>query len=42
DVRAALGMSLAVMAVLLCSALVLGLVRRLIPKEFSVPRISAF
>ena len=37
DVRAALGLSLAVMAVLLCSALVLGLVRRLIPKEALLP-----
>ena len=37
DVRAALGMSAAVMAVLLCSALVLGLVRRLIPKEALLP-----
>ena len=37
DVRAALGMSLAVMAVLLCSALVLGLVRRLLPKEALLP-----
>ncbi len=33
DVRAALGMSLAVMAVLLCSALVLGLLRKLIPAQ---------
>ena len=37
DVRAALGMSLAVMAVLLCSALVLGLVRRLLSKEALLP-----
>lgn len=33
DVRAALGMSAAVLGVLLCSALVLGLLRRLIPAE---------
>ena len=33
DVRAALGMSAAVLCVLLCSALVLGLLRRLIPVE---------
>lgn len=33
DVRAALGMSAAVVGVLLCSALVLGLLRRLIPAE---------
>ena len=33
DVRAALGMSAAVLCVLLCSALVLGLLRRLIPAE---------
>ena len=37
DVRAALGMSIAVMAVLLCSTLVLGLVRRLLPKEALLP-----
>ena len=39
DVRAALGMSLAVMAVLLCSALVLGLLRKLIPAEALLPAI---
>ena len=33
DVRAALGMSLAVLAVLLCSTLVLGLLRRLIRRS---------
>ena len=33
DVRAALGMSAAVLCVLLCSALVLGLLRKLIPTE---------
>ena len=33
DVRAALGMSAAVLGVLLCSALVLGLLRKLIPAE---------
>jgi electron transport complex protein RnfE len=33
DVRAALGMSAAVLCVLLCSALVLGLIRKLIPAE---------
>lgn len=33
DVRAALGMSLAVLFVLLCSALVLALLRRLLPAE---------
>ena len=33
DVRAALGMSAAVLCVLLCSALVLGLLRKLIPAE---------
>ena len=37
DVRAALGMSAAVMAVLLCSALVLGLIRRLLPEEALLP-----
>lgn len=37
DVRAALGMALAVMAVLLCSALVIGLIRRLVPKEALLP-----
>ena len=37
DVRAALGMSLAVLAVLLCSTLVLGLLRRLIPAEIRLP-----
>ena len=37
DVRAALGMSLAVMAVLLCSALLLGLLRKLIPAEALLP-----
>ena len=37
DVRAALGMSLAVLIVLLCSVLVLGLLRRLIPAEARLP-----
>ncbi len=37
DVRAALGMSLAVLAVLLCSTLVLGLLRKLIPGEIKLP-----
>lgn len=37
DVRAALGMSAAVMAVLLCSALLLGLLRKLIPAEALLP-----
>ncbi len=39
DVRAALGMSAAVMGVLLCSALVLGLLRKLIPAEFLLPAV---
>ena len=39
DVRAALGMSLAVMALLLSSALVLGLLRRLIPAEAVLPAV---
>lgn len=39
DVRAALGMSLAVMALLLSSALVLGLLRRLIPAEAMLPAV---
>ena len=39
DVRAALGMALAVMAVLLCSALVIGLLRKLIPAEALLPAI---
>ncbi len=39
DVRAALGMALAVMAVLLCSALVLGILRKLIPAEALLPAI---
>ncbi len=37
DVRAALGMSLAVMFVLLCSALVMGLLRKLIPAGAKLP-----
>ncbi len=37
DVRAALGMSVAVLGVLLCSALVLGLLRKLIPAEAKLP-----
>ena len=37
DVRAALGMSLAVLAVLLCSTVLLGLLRRLIPAEVKLP-----
>ena len=37
DVRAALGMSVAVLAVLLCSSLVLGLLRKLIPAEAKLP-----
>ena len=37
DVRAALGMSAAVMAVLLCSALVLGLIRKLLPEGALLP-----
>ena len=37
DVRAALGMSLAVLGVLLCSALVLGLLRKLLPAEALFP-----
>lgn len=37
DVRAALGMSAAVLGVLLCSALVLGLLRKLIPAEARLP-----
>ena len=40
DVRAALGMSIAVMGVLLCSALVLGLLRRLIPAEARLAAIA--
>ena len=39
DVRAALGMALAVMAVLLCSALVIGLLRKLIPAEALLPAV---
>ena len=37
DVRAALGMSLAVLVVLLCSTVLLGLLRRLIPAEVKLP-----
>jgi len=37
DVRAALGMSLAVLLVLLCSTLLLGLLRKLIPAEAKIP-----
>ena len=37
DVRAALGMSAAVLGVLLCSALLLGLLRKLIPAEAKLP-----
>lgn len=37
DVRAALGMSLAVLLVLLCSTVLLGLLRRLIPAEVKLP-----
>lgn len=37
DVRAALGMSVAVLGVLLCSSLVLGLLRKLIPAEAKLP-----
>lgn len=37
DVRAALGMSAAVLAVLLCSALLLGLLRKLIPDGAKLP-----
>lgn len=37
DVRAALGMSLAVLLVLLCSTLLLGLLRKLIPAEAKLP-----
>lgn len=37
DVRAALGMSLAVLVVLLCSTLLLGLLRKLIPAEAKLP-----
>lgn len=37
DVRAALGMSAAVLGVLLCSALVLGLLRKLIPDGARLP-----
>lgn len=37
DVRAALGMSLAVLLVLLCSTLLLGLLRKLIPVEAKLP-----
>ena len=40
DVRAALGMSIAVMGVLLCSALVLGLLRKLIPAEAKLAAIA--
>ena len=39
DVRAALGMSIAVMGVLLASALVLGLLRKLLPAEARLPAI---
>ena len=39
DVRAALGMSIAVMAVLLASALLLGLLRKLIPAGALLPAI---
>ena len=37
NVRAALGMSLAVLLVLLCSTLLLGLLRKLIPAEAKLP-----
>ena len=37
DLRAALGMSLAVMFVLLCSALVMGLLRKLLPAGARLP-----
>ena len=37
DVRAALGMSRAVLLVLLCSTLLLGLLRKLIPSEAKLP-----
>ncbi len=37
DVRAALGMSAAVLGVLLCSSLLLGLLRKLIPAEAKLP-----
>ena len=37
DLRAALGMSLAVLAVLLCSTILLGLLRKLIPAEAKLP-----
>ena len=37
DVRAALGMSAAVLVVLLCSTLLLGLLRKLIPAEAKLP-----
>lgn len=37
DLRAALGMSLAVLLVLLCSTLLLGLLRKLIPAEAKLP-----
>ena len=37
NVRAALGMSLAVLLVLLCSTLLLGLLRKLIPSEAKLP-----
>ena len=37
DVRAALGMSLAVLLVVLCSTLLLGLLRKLIPSEAKLP-----
>ncbi len=37
DVRAALGMSLAVLIVLLCSTLLLGLLRRAVPAEAKLP-----
>ena len=37
DMRAALGMSLAVLLVLLCSTLLLGLLRKLIPSEAKLP-----
>lgn len=39
DLRAALGMSAAVMFVLLCSALVLGLLRKLIPAGAKLPAV---
>jgi metal-sulfur cluster biosynthetic enzyme len=39
DLRAALGMSAAVMFVLLCSALVIGLLRKLIPAGAKLPAV---